>query len=77
MLNSPFLTLRVQIIATNINLIIGRPDIKSLNLVERFPVQFTIVDVQRRVLKRGGQPISGEKQANMSAQMTLHVRKMR
>ena len=54
MLNTSILTLRAHIIATDIDLIIGRPDIKSQNLVKRFPSQFTIVDNERRVLKRDG-----------------------
>ena len=54
MLNTSFLTLRAHIIATNIDLIIGQPDIKSQNLVKRFSSQFTIVDNERRVLKRVG-----------------------
>ena len=55
MLNTYLLTLRAHIIATDIDLIIGRPELRRpQNLVKRFPSRFTIVDNERRVLKRGG-----------------------
>ena len=53
--NGTFLTNRAHTIATDIDLIIGRPHVKShvksLKLVERFPSYFTIVDKERRVFK--------------------------